>query len=359
MRILLATNGFLPEIGGIQAYCYELTKNLTSLGEEVTVLAPGVERDSEFDRKQNFKIVRTKKIAISRLAFFSILKREKIEKVLIAHGSHYVRLASLSNLLFKIPYNIIIYLEEILPPERRKIIQKSFKRADRIITACHFAKEKLAEIGISEEKIVVVHPGVNPVKFNPGLDPFPIMERHHLEDKKVILTISRLDNHKGHDKVLKTLPQVLKKIPNLVYLIVGEGEEKETLRKIVKNLKLEEKVIFTGKVNEKELPLYYTACDVFIMLSSMEGFGIVYSEANACGKPVIGGRIGGTSDAIIDGETGLLIDSFDINQIAEVLIKLLTNPGLARKLGKQGRWRVERELNWERIAQRIRKIIRS
>ncbi len=123
-------------------------------------------------------------------------------------------------------------------------------------------------------------------------------------------------------------------------------------------------MIFAGEVKEEEIPLYYMACDLFIMPSyeikekgDVEGFGIAYLEANACGKPVIGGRSGGVTDAVIDGETGLLIDPLNINQIAEALIKLLTNSGLARKLGEEGRRRIKKELNWRKIAQEIREII--
>ena len=358
MRILLATNGFLPEIGGVQVYCYELAKNLTLLGEEIIVLTPKTEGDTDFDKKEKFKIIRTKKKVSSRLGFLFLLKRERIKKILVGHGSHYVRLASLANALFKVPYDVIIHLEEILPPEREKIIQKSFKRAHKVITVSHFAKEKLVEIDIPKEKIVVIPNGVDPVKFNPILDPFRIRKKHNLKNKKVILTVARLGEHKGHANVIRALPQVLEKVPGGIYLVVGSGEKESRLKRLVKELGLEEKVIFTGEVEEEEIPLYYAACDVFIMPSDIEGFGIVFLEANACGKPVIGGRSGGISDAIIDGETGLLVNPLDIKEIADVLIRLLTNSGLAQKLGEKGRQRVEKELNWERMAQRIREIIR-
>lgn len=357
MRILLTTNGFLPEIGGVQTYCYQLAKNLTSVGEEVIVLAPGMEGDSRFDREQNFKIIRTKKIVTSRFAFLSILKRKRVEKVLVGHGSHYVRLASLAHLLFKTPYYVIVHLEEILPPEREKVIQKSFSRTNKVITVSHFAKKKLVEIGIPENKIVVIPNGVDPVKFNSRLDSSLIRKKHNLKNKKVILTVARLGEHKGHANVIRALPQVLEKVPSSIYLVVGSGEKEGRLKGLVKELGLEDKVIFTGEVEKEKLPLYYMACDVFIMPSDIEGFGIVFLEANACGKPVIGGRTGGISDAIIDGETGLLVDPLDITQIAEALVRLLTDPKHAQKLGEKGRERVERELNWQEMARKIKRII--
>lgn len=366
MKILLATNDFPPKVGGIQTYCYELAKNLTSLGEEVIVLAPGVEGNLEFDKKQNFKTIRIKKKISLYFAFFSILRRERIEKILVAHRANYARLASWADLLWKIPYDIIVYGGEILLSGRKRSIQKNFERAKKVITISNFTKEKLIEIGIPEKKILVIHPGVVPSKFNPKLDPSPIKKKYNLKGKKVILTVSHLVKRKGHQNVLKALPQVLKKVPNLVYLIVGKGEEGEALRGMVRDLKLEEKVIFAGEVKEEEIPLCYAVCEVFIIPSyeikekgDVEGFGIAYLEANACGKPVIGGRSGGVPDAIIDGETGLLVDSFDINQIADALVKLLINPELAQRLGQKGRERIEKELNWKKVSEKILKIIKN
>jgi len=365
MRILLATNDFPPKVGGIQTYCYELAKNLTSLGEEIVVLVPGTEGDLEFDKRQNFKIIRIKNKISLYFTFFFILKREKIERILVGHRANYARLASWVNLLWKVPYDIIVYGSEILLPTSRKSIRKNFERAKSIIAISHFTKKKLIELGIPERKIVVIHLGVDPARFNPGLDSSLIRKKYNLEGKKVILTAARLVRHKGHQNVLKALPQVLKEVPNLVYLIIGKGEEEGALKEIVKDLKLEEKVIFAGEIME-ELPLYYTACDLFIMPSyeikergDVEGFGIVYLEAGASGKPVIGGKSGGIPDAIINGETGLLVDPLDISQIAGTLIKLLTNPELAQKLGKKGRARVEEELSWEKMAEKIREIIRE
>ena len=365
MRILLTTNDFLPKVGGIQTYCYELAKNLSSLDEKVIVLAPSAKRDLEFDKRQNFKTVRIKNKLNLYSTFFSVLRREKIERILVGHRANYARLASWTNILLKIPYDIIAYGGEVLLSGRKKSIRKNFERAEKVVTISNFTKERLIEIGIPERKIVVIHPGVDPIKFNLAIDPSPIRKRYHLEGKKVILTVSRLVKHKGHENILKALPQALKRVPNLVYIVIGRGEEEGVLRETVKDLKLEERVVFAGEVVE-ELPLYYAACDLFIMPSyeikergDVEGFGIAYLEANACGKPVIGGRSGGVPDAIIDGETGLLVDPLNINQIADVLIKLLTNPEYSQKLGKKGRERVEKELNWQKVAEKIGGIIRE
>jgi len=180
----------------------------------------------------------------------------------------------------------------------------------------------------------------------------------------VILTVGNLVERKGHDVVLKSLPKVLKEVPNTVYLIVGDGEQKQNLKELVDELGLGEQVIFTGRVPEKELPQYYNACDVFIMPSreigsDIEGFGIVFLEAGACSKPVIGGRSGGIIDAVEDGVSGILVDPTNVDEISQTLITLLTDDELARRLGRQGRKRVEEDFDQLAMAKKLSQIFRD
>ncbi|MDP3014188.1 MAG: glycosyltransferase family 4 protein, partial [Candidatus Subteraquimicrobiales bacterium] len=190
---------------------------------------------------------------------------------------------------------------------------------------------------------------------------------YNLENKNTILTVASLIfPYKGHDRVIKALPQVLKKLPNTVYLIVGDGPRRKSLENLVKELRLEENIIFTGFVASENLVKYYHACDVFIMPSSedkskgyVEGFGLVYLEANACGKPVIGGRCGGILDAIIDGITGLLVEPLNIDEIARALIKILEDRNYSKLLGENGRERAIREFNWEIIAEKTKEVYKG
>jgi phosphatidylinositol alpha-1,6-mannosyltransferase len=154
------------------------------------------------------------------------------------------------------------------------------------------------------------------------------------------------------------LPEVLQKIPNLKYLIVGKGPEKTRLESIVRELGIQERVIFTGFVEHTALPSYYCLCDLFTMPScvadeNFESFGIVFAEASACGKPVIGSKTGGISDAVVDGVTGLLVEPNDVKGIGQALISLLTDGQLALTIGKNGRARVENELTWRAMGERI------
>ncbi|NOX97220.1 MAG: glycosyltransferase family 4 protein [Nitrospirae bacterium] len=360
MRILLCTHDFPPQVGGIQTYSYEVARGLSSWGEEVTVLAPGTEGDIEFDREQVFPVIRAKSKIGLYLKFFWILWRKRIEKILVAHRADYAALASWAHRLWGIDYYIVAHGGEVLLPWRRKSIRENFKRARRILAVSHFTARELVRIGIPEEKITVIPNGVDPERFKPGIDSSSLKEKFNLFDRKVILTVSHLVKRKGHRKIIQALPKVLERVPEAVYLIVGEGPEEDGLRQLARHYGVERQVIFAGYVSSEELPLCYNAGDVFIMTSreieeegDFEGFGIVFLEANACGKPVIGGRSGGVKDAVIEGETGLLTDPLNHEEIAAALIRLLTEESLAENLGEKGRKRIEKELSWRTISQRI------
>ncbi|OGF33763.1 hypothetical protein A2316_03365 [Candidatus Falkowbacteria bacterium RIFOXYB2_FULL_38_15] len=167
---------------------------------------------------------------------------------------------------------------------------------------------------------------------------------------------------KGHNKVIEALPIVLEKIPEARYVIVGDGPERKRLEEKVRDLNLENKVIFAGRVGNSELPAFYQLSDIFVTVSrqiggDVEGFGTVYLEANQYGKPVVAGRSGGASEAVIEGFNGLLVDPGSPEDIAGAMIKLLTDNELALKLGKQGKERVEREFLWETDAKKLEELL--
>jgi len=180
--------------------------------------------------------------------------------------------------------------------------------------------------------------------------------RHHLQEKNVVLTIARLVERKGIDVVIKAMPMVLEAIPNVVYLVIGLGPYKGKLERLARDLGLEGRVIFVGHVSDEELPLYYCACDVFVLVSrtltdkgEMEGFGIVYLEAGACGKPVVAGRGGGVEEAVEDGVTGLLVDPLDVGEIAEAIVRILKDKELAKRLGENGRKKAMKQPDWSAL----------
>ncbi len=172
------------------------------------------------------------------------------------------------------------------------------------------------------------------------------------------MTIARLVERKGIEVVIRAMPRVLEAVPDAIYLVVGTGPQRGKLERLASESGLEGRVVFVGRVSDEELLYYYGACDLFVLLSrtladkgEMEGFGIVFLEAGACGKPVIGGKGGGTSEAIEDGVTGLLVDPLDVNEIAGTIVRVLVDGELARRLGENGRKRAANQPDWGLLVQ--------
>ena len=171
---------------------------------------------------------------------------------------------------------------------------------------------------------------------------------------------------KGFDAMLKTLIKLNKEFPNFLYLIIGEGEYKKQLLKkltLPEYKDINQKVKFLGNVADQDLACYFKIADIFAMpsrrLSSddVEGFGIVFLEANLFGKPVIGGDSGGIRDAVLDGETGFLVDPRDINMIKNAVLKLLTNSEKAKQMGELGKQRVFNEFQWAIQTKKLEKLL--
>lgn len=258
--------------------------------------------------------------------------------------------------IFNLPYVILAHGSELLQaqnhPNRKALLTSVLHSADLVFANSHFTADLLKRLEVLEERIRIVHPGVDPQFFNLPQSTMNLKDRYHLKNNSILLTVSNLVERKGHDRVIESLPLVLKEVPNLIYLIVGEGVQKVRLRYLVDRLNLQNHVRFRGSVSQEQILDYYQMCDLFVMPArqvgcDVEGFGIVYLEANACGKPVIGGRSGGTADAIVHGQTGFLVGPDSIEELADRIIQLLIDEGMRRRMGQAGRKRVLEHFTWE------------
>jgi glycosyltransferase involved in cell wall biosynthesis len=180
--------------------------------------------------------------------------------------------------------------------------------------------------------------------------------RAEYEDKKVLLTVGWLYKLKGHDYVIRALPEIIERFPELVYLIVGSGPEEGCLRQLVDQWGLNDYVELCGRKDYDTVMEYMSICDLFVMPSWDEGFGIVYLEAMAHGKPVIACRGQGIEDVIVDGETGLLVKPKDLKSLKEAMIKVLTDRRLAEDMGRRGKQVVLSDFTWKKSAQKLLEI---
>ncbi len=174
--------------------------------------------------------------------------------------------------------------------------------------------------------------------------------------QRILLAVGRLDareRHKGLDEVILALPQLTRIVPELVFVIAGDGDDRDRLEQLARTRGLSHRVIFKGAVSDEELVELYKNCDVFLMPSSQEGFGIVFLEAMAFKKPVIGGNHGGTPEVILDNETGFLVEHGDVDALAQRIAVLLNDPELCKRMGEAGRRRVEENYTFEPLRKRL------
>ncbi len=369
MKVLAIATNFEANSGGVATFVHNICLQLNSLGHRVDALAPWMDRCAETDISQRYRVYRflTWRHLSSLPPLWDILRLHRQNQYDIVFIGHLMTTHAIGSLilhkLWCVPYVILSHGNDLYYAMTHWIDNpvghQLLCNASLLLSNSQTTAERIRMLGY-QRPVGILHPGVNINEFRPSIDTLEVLRRYNLSERKVIFSVSRLVKRKGHQNVLRALSIVIKKIPNVVYLIAGRGEEEPLLIRIVNDLGLNRHVLFAGHVPQKILPALYCACDLFVMPSferdngrDYEGFGIVYTEANACGKPVIGGRSGGTADAVVDGETGLLVDPHDVDAIASAIIQLLTNDELARQLGENGLRRVEQELSWEKVGERI------
>lgn len=373
---LLITSDFPPAFsGGISRYYYEICRALPS---HLIVIAPSCD-DNKFDQAQSFKTFRLRvplgRSLVSRLlqtflfGVYAWIVAHNENANFILFGHWYLAMAGPTiQMLTGLPFGVFLHGGEL---DRfrsgsliRRLVMSSFEQARLIFVNSEYTLQEYRLCGGRNLQVVKIPPGVDVNRFVPSADCHNLIDRYALRGKRVLLTVSRLVERKGHDVVIRALPIIVEQIPQVVYIVTGSGTQEARLKSLAAELNMGDRVIFVGHIFEEDLPLYYNVCDVFVMPSrsldkreGIEGFGIVYLEASACGKPVIGGNSGGVAEAVQDGVTGLLVDPLDHYAVANAVIKLLCDPDLARRLGAQGRERAEREFAWGKQALRLRNAL--
>ena len=229
--------------------------------------------------------------------------------------------------LTRIPYWTVAHGVEAWNIQR-PALKTALHYADQIIAVSSYTRDRLLkEQNLDPNKISILPNTFDPHRFKIGTKPAYLLERYKLEpEQPIILTVNRLcssESYKGYDKILGALPQIRQAIPNVHYIIVGKGDDRPRLEQLIHQRQLQGCVTLAGFIPDPELCDYYNLCDVFAMPSKLEGFGIVYLEALACGKPVLGGNQDGAIDALCHGELGALVDPDDVGVIAQTLIQIL------------------------------------
>ena len=358
--LLIVTRSFPPELGGMQSLMWGLSREL-SKNFMIKVFADYIEGHKSFDEQASFTIERVGGPKILRKYRKASLvdefaKDNKVEGII---ADHWKSLEHLKN--NKKKYCLIHGKEINYSKESRinKRLLKVLNNIDKIIANSEYTKNLAIEIGVKKEKIIVINPGIDPIK---NLNQKSLDKVKSLLKVKTprLITVSRFDKRKNHEKIIMALRNLKQIYPDIVYICIGSGDEENNIKNLVKELDLESQVMFFKDISEDLKNALIAKSNIFVMpsiihKSSVEGFGIVYAEAGQYGVPSIGGKDGGASDAIIDKETGIICDGNNLDEIYSS-IDLVLKDNSYKKLGKNAK-DYSIKFNWNNIIKDYLKIL--
>ncbi|MGI8492977.1 MAG: glycosyltransferase family 4 protein [Acidimicrobiales bacterium] len=366
MKHLLVTNDFPPKVGGIQSYLWELWRRLPP--DDVTVLTTPHPDASRFDAAQAFRVIRTKEPV---LLPNPVLVRH-VRKLAAEVGAQAVVLdpalpLGLIGTSLGLPYAAVLHGSEVTVPGRlpgtKQLLARVLRGASLLIAAGGYPEaEARRAAGSSLPRVVQVPPGVDTDRFVP----LPPIERAATRtrlglpaDKALVLSLSRLVPRKGMDTLIDAAARLAPTHPDLAVVIGGGGRDKSRLEHKIKKLRAPVKLL--GRVSEHDMAGLFACADIFCLCCrnrwgglEQEGFGIVFLEAGAAGVPSVAGQSGGAAEAVVDGETGVVVwRPDDAAQVARALAVLIDDAELRSRQGQAARRRVEDDFSYPMLAQRL------
>jgi len=373
MKVLLVTPYFYPKTGGLENYAYNIAKRLVKRGFDITVLCSNHDRKKEnikLELIDGLKIIRLKPSCIIsntpiRFSLFNtmskIIKENKFELV-NAHTPvpFYADIGAMVCKIYKLPFVLTYHNDNIKNNFPMNVVAKTYnysfniltlKLSKYIITPSPYCYNESPFLKLFKNKVFWIPPGVEIEKYDTKKS-FRLQNDFNISnDSKIVLFVGQMNKgheHKGIYYLIKAFRKVKEEIKNAYLVLVGSGDLIPEYKRLCEIYNIDKNVIFTGFIDDYILIEYYRSSDVVVLPSTtaQEGFGMVLIEANACGKPVIGSKIGGIKYVIEDGKTGLLVPPKDKNALADAIIYMLENENLARRMGRNGRKIVEKKYTW-------------
>ncbi len=361
-KTLLVTNDFPPRVGGIQRTLEALWRELPP--DRVSVFAPSWPGSDAYDAAAPFPVVREPETfvwptpevsaridrAIARLGAEVVLFGDALPLAVLGP-----RLAGRG-----LPYLVAAHGFDhwsSIVPGTHALMRLMTSRASRVPVMCSRFIARTVRTAVPDHvPVSVLYPGADLRRFRPDLPTDDLRERYGVHDRALVVCVSRLVARKGQDVLIRSMPAIRRRVPDATLLIVGGGPAEGRLRSLAAEAPAGS-VVFAGQVDEDELPRHYAMADVFAMPCrtrlaglEVEGWGNVFIEAAACGRPVVVGDSGGARESLVDGETGVLVDGRDRDAVSAAVGDLLADPSTARSMGQAGRARVERDHDWSGIA---------
>jgi phosphatidylinositol alpha-1,6-mannosyltransferase len=364
---LLVTNDFPPKLGGIQSYLWELWRRLPPA--ETTVLTTPYSGDRAWDAEQAYRVVRRRETVLFPTPGLArdvdALAREVGADVIFVDPA--LPVGWIVPRLRAAPAVVVVHGAEITVPGRlptRPLLARVLHAATGVVAAGEYPLAEAVHAARRPLPALVVPPGIDVARFRPSADDAERAEaRSRLglpADARIVLGVSRLVPRKGFDRLIDALGSLP---ADVVVVLVGGGRDRERLERRAARAGVAHRVRFLGRVSDDDLPLAHRAADVFAMLCrdrwgglEAEGFGIVFLEAGASGLACLAGRSGGSHEAVLDGDTGYVVDPRDVDGIASHLRRLLDDPGLRHRLGVDARARAEAEWSYDRRVEPLARL---
>lgn len=370
-RVLVVTNDFPPRAGGIQSFVYGLVSRLPP--ESVVVYASTSPGAAEFDRAQRFPVVRDR----STMLLPTPAVRRRVVATMREYGCDRVcfgasfPLGLMANQLRARGARRCVGLTHgheaplTKVPLVRSLLRRIAGGLDVMTVLGEYQRRMMAPVVGRRTELVELNPGVDSQFFRPRADAgADIRRRYGLAGRRVIVCVSRLVPRKGQDMLIRALPAVRAVVPAAALLIVGDGDDRRRLARIAAAAGVSESVRLVGEIPAAELPAHYAAGEVFAMPCrtrrtgfDVEGLGIVFLEAAATGIPVLAGDSGGAPDAVLPGETGVVVDGRDVREISTALVELLSDVDRSRRMGAAGRDWVLANWAWESRVNRFQGLL--
>ena len=358
---LIITRTFPPDVGGMQNLMWGLARSLSKI-KLIKVFADYTEGHEKFDKTVSFSIERVSGVKLLRkyrksYLINEYLKENKNVQCLIA--DHWKSLELIKTNKKKI---CLIHSKEINHPKGSRLNKKVLEvlnNVDHVVANSNYTKNLAINLGVEEQRILVINPGVDPVTEIPKKD-LSKAEELFKGKKQRLITVSRFDKRKNHEKVIMAIRNLKEVYPDIIYTCIGQGDEEENLKKLVIELKLEEQVKFIKDIPNDFKNALVARSNVFIMPSiihkkSVEGFGIAYIEAAQYSIPSIGGKDGGASDAIINEKTGLICDGNNLDDIYSS-IDLIFKENKYLEYGKAAKENAN-NFTWDKIIESYKRIL--
>ncbi|MEY3972934.1 MAG: hypothetical protein RJA71_246 [Actinomycetota bacterium] len=375
-KILCITNDFGPRAGGIETFVIGLIERLPK--HSVIVYTSSQEGSAPFDARwrEEFGVEVIRDRSRILLPTFRVgrnvqkLARERaITRVffgaaaplgLLSHGLRKVGVKK----IVALTHGHEVWWAKLWPFTR--LMRRIGTGVDHLTYLGNFTRSAISK-ALSEkakDSMVKIAPGIDTNHFAPQSESAQLKAELGLTEKKVLVSVGRLVHRKGQDTLVEALPLILKEIPDAHLMFVGEGPRKKFMQQRAEKLGVSSHITFIGRIHYQDLPKYICVGDIFAMPSrsrlaglEVEGLGIVYLEASACGLPVLGGLSGGAPDAVIDGQTGLVVDGTSPQAVARAAVHLLHNDELALELGMRGRQWIIDEWQWQKWAERFNTLL--